>query len=270
MSMRTCISSSRAYTGFDWQHYPQQRLRRGQGRSNRSIRLLRRSKFEGPKDQADLDSYTECNTADALLNSTACAVPLWTHRIDRRLLLFGLSISSSLVTSEVSFAQTGGDTSELVEFKSLKNKYRVLRPATWEETSKAGADVLFQDPLQKSTNIGITVSPIRINSLTQFGEVTSVGEKLLATEKSKESTLEVQLLSEGKRVGESGTVIYDFDYYINTTRGAKRVLSTVAIADKKLFIVNGTLKCAVEQCASNGDPAVELISRVTQSFDVLT
>ncbi len=73
----------------------------------------------------------------------------------------------------------------LVEYRSSKNKYRLQRPAGWEETSKAGADVLFQDPAQKSTNIGITVSPIRINSLDQFGDVTSVGEKLLATERSK-------------------------------------------------------------------------------------
>lgn len=80
----------------------------------------------------------------------------------------------------------GGSTSgELVEFRSERNNYRLLRPTTWEEASKAGADVLFQDPSQKSTNIGITVSPIRISSLDQFGDVSTVGQKLLATEKSK-------------------------------------------------------------------------------------
>jgi hypothetical protein len=88
--------------------------------------------------------------------------------------------------------------------------------------------------------------------------------------RGQESTLEVQMLREGMRVGPSGTVIYDFDYYINTTRGAKRVLSTVAVADRKLFIVNGTVKCAPGQCSSDDDPVVQLIGRVTQSFDVST
>lgn len=70
-------------------------------------------------------------------------------------------------------------------------------------------------------------------------------------------------------MGPSGTVIYDYDYFLNTTRGAKRILSTVAIADKKLFIVNGTIKCAVERCTSTADPTVQLVTRVTVSFDVL-
>jgi hypothetical protein len=84
----------------------------------------------------------------------------------------------------------------------------------------------------------------------------------------QESTIEAQLLHEGTRVGASGTLIYDFDYSINTTRGAKRVLSTVAIADKKLFIVNGTVKCAPGQCASDGDQVVEMLAKVTGSFDI--
>ena len=48
--------------------------------------------------------------------------------------------------------------------------------------SCAGADVLF---VGKGADVGVTVSPIRINSLKEFGNLETVGEKLLGTEKAK-------------------------------------------------------------------------------------
>lgn len=37
----------------------------------------------------------------------------------------------------------------------------------------------------KGADVGVTVSPIRINSLKEFGNLETVGEKLLGTEKAK-------------------------------------------------------------------------------------
>jgi hypothetical protein len=42
-----------------------------------------------------------------------------------------------------------------------------------------------QDPAQRSTNVGVTVSPVRIPSLEKFGDVAGVGERLLAAERAK-------------------------------------------------------------------------------------
>ena len=50
---------------------------------------------------------------------------------------------------------------------------------------KAGADILFLDPERKSTTVGVTVSPVRIASLEQFGDVTTVGKRLLDAERAK-------------------------------------------------------------------------------------
>ena len=66
-----------------------------------------------------------------------------------------------------------------------KQGYRIDRPSTWEQTSKAGADVLFTDPAKKSTTVGVTVTPIKIAGLEQFGSVSTVREKLINTEKQK-------------------------------------------------------------------------------------
>ena len=46
----------------------------------------------------------------------------------------------------------------------------------------------------------------------------------------------------------SGTLFYDFDYVIDTTRGTKRIMSTVAISGRKLFIAQGTIKCGKGSC----------------------
>ena len=62
---------------------------------------------------------------------------------------------------------------------------RAEKPAAWEKTEKAGATALFEDPLRRSTTLGVVVLPVRIASLQQFGTLQQVSEKLLATEREK-------------------------------------------------------------------------------------
>jgi hypothetical protein len=54
-----------------------------------------------------------------------------------------------------------------------------------EQVEKAGADVLFKDPNMKSTDLGVTVTAIRIKRLEQLGDVKAAGERLLNAEKKK-------------------------------------------------------------------------------------
>lgn len=54
--------------------------------------------------------------------------------------------------------------------------------------AKTGADVLFVEPRSKAADVGVTVSPIRIRSLEQFGDLAAVGDRLLAAERSKVGT----------------------------------------------------------------------------------
>lgn len=50
---------------------------------------------------------------------------------------------------------------------------------------KAGADVLFEDPARKSSTLGVTVNPIRVDSLEAFGDLDAVASRLLQAEKAK-------------------------------------------------------------------------------------
>lgn len=89
-------------------------------------------------------------------------------------------------------------------------------------------------------------------------------------EYEQESTKDVQLLRQAARKGaNSGVTVYDYEYELDSTRGRKRVLSTVAIANRKLYIVNGTAKCEGGSCSG---PAVEtavLMAQAADSFDTL-
>ncbi|KAL3161295.1 hypothetical protein ABBQ38_009651 [Trebouxia sp. C0009 RCD-2024] len=163
---------------------------------------------------------------------------------------------------------TATQAKDLTEYVNSKQGYVLDRPTSWEQTSKAGADVLFTDPLRKSTTVGVTVNPIKIVGLQQFGDVETVRKKLIDTEKQKESTKGVMLISESSRNGKTGTLIYDIEYELDSTRGRKRILSTVAIAQKKLFIVNGNMKCDAGGCNEDSND-LALLRQVAGTFDVI-
>ncbi|BDA46952.1 PsbP domain-containing protein 2, chloroplastic [Coccomyxa sp. Obi] len=161
---------------------------------------------------------------------------------------------------------------QLQTYTSPKQDYKFQIPSDWQKTDKSGADVLFVEPSGKAGDIGVTVSPVRIKSLEQFGDLKAVGDRLLAAESSKESTESVELVSSSSRRGEKGTLIYTYDYILDTTRGKKRIVSTVAVAGQKLYIINGTIKCSKSGlgCSPVGGPdIVASVQAASRSFDVV-
>jgi hypothetical protein len=75
----------------------------------------------------------------------------------------------------------------LVPFEDKKEGFSLSRPKAWEIVEKAGATLLIEDPSNRKNSIGVVVSPVRIDSLNEFGDAGSVGEKLLAAERKKVS-----------------------------------------------------------------------------------
>ena len=70
-------------------------------------------------------------------------------------------------------------------YKDEINKFSLSLPSTFEKKDKAGATALFLDPERKSTQVGVTVNPVRIASLSAFGSLEDVGDKLLNAERAK-------------------------------------------------------------------------------------
>jgi hypothetical protein len=69
--------------------------------------------------------------------------------------------------------------------------------------SATGADVLFEDPQRRSTSIGVTVSPVRVSSIEQFGDLTAVGQRLLDVERKK--VMRLLLLPAGYQYSQGGS-----------------------------------------------------------------
>jgi hypothetical protein len=146
--------------------------------------------------------------------------------------------------------------------------YALARPAAWERADKPGADALFRDPGAHVDNVGVTVLPVRVASLAEFGSLADAGRRLLAAERAKDGYLSAEMLSQVERAAPGGVRIYDFEYKLSTTRIRKVVLASVAIACGRLFILNGQAGCGGGEGACAGAPAVALLRRVAASFDV--
>jgi hypothetical protein len=154
-------------------------------------------------------------------------------------------------------------------FSDRKNLFRLEYPADWEYVNKAGATLLLRDPTEKYAHIGVTMSPVKISSLAEFGTVHDIGVKLVKAEAAKESTVPggVTLVSEGERNGlTSNITFYDYEYCLLTTHGNKRVFNSVAVHDNVLYIMNAQ----VRQKGENSEPDVvaALLRGVVATFDV--
>ncbi|EFJ49441.1 hypothetical protein VOLCADRAFT_117237 [Volvox carteri f. nagariensis] len=157
----------------------------------------------------------------------------------------------------------------LAPYNNAKQRYTLMVPSTWDVKGKAGADVLFEDPSRRSTSVGVTVNPVKVASIQQFGELGQVGNKLLEAERKKESTLGVVLLGSSQRVGTSGATLYEYEYELDSTRGRKRILNTVTIFNSRLYILNASYKCDKEGCGEEAERRVGLLREVAATFDVM-
>eukprot|EP00897_Mesotaenium_endlicherianum_P005366 jgi/Mesen1/4858/ME000244S04034 len=178
--------------------------------------------------------------------------------------------ASAPAPAAASAAEVAGGEGEVVlglePYLDSAEGFTLLRPSSWQKVEKAGATLLFEDPEKRSSTIGVVVNPVRIPSLREFGSVDDVAEKLLRAERKKESTRSAVLLRTTKREASGGVPLYTLEYALDSTRGAKRVLTAVTIASRKLYILN------IAFSESSGQAAPESLSsglqRVLDSFDL--
>ncbi|PHU17148.1 PsbP domain-containing protein 2, chloroplastic [Capsicum chinense] len=141
-----------------------------------------------------------------------------------------------------SLERFGMATSEVLELERYTDSvqgFTLLRPSSWNKVDKAGATALFQDANKGSNNVGVVVIPVKITTLSQFGDPQFVADKLILAEKRKESTKEAEVVAVSERTGEGGLQVYEFEYKVDSTRGGlKRILSAAFVASGKLYLLN--------------------------------
>ena len=64
-------------------------------------------------------------------------------------------------------------------------KCEISVPDSWIQAEKPGAKVLFKSSLRASSNLGITINPVKIPSLQEFGTVDDIAQRLLNAERQK-------------------------------------------------------------------------------------
>eukprot|EP00798_Chlamydomonas_sp_ICE-L_P026853 gene26853-4456_t len=191
-------------------------------------------------------------------------------------------------------------------YVNTKQKYSMAVPSEWEKIDKMGADVLFEDPSRRSSSLGVTVNPVKIKSIRDFGSVEEiksiryfgsmeevgekllnaernksirylgsmdedeVGEKLLNAEKMKSAPVLVfDLAFSGPLDGATPAELFDYEYELDSTRGLKRIINTVTIYGGQLYILNGAYKCEKTGCDTSEQLAVvQRLQDAAKSFRI--
>lgn len=106
---------------------------------------------------------------------------------------------------------------------------------------------------------GVTVDPVRIDSLAAFDTAAGVGERVTKVERAKDGNIDVVL--EDAR---DDKPYYRLRYVVESAeRGKKRYVSRIAVADNKLVVLT------VEGYVRYWDDDVEqLVSKIVDSFEV--
>eukprot|EP01025_Chloroclados_australasicus_P016018 TRINITY_DN17835_c0_g1_i1.p1 TRINITY_DN17835_c0_g1~~TRINITY_DN17835_c0_g1_i1.p1 ORF type:complete len:242 (-),score=17.09 TRINITY_DN17835_c0_g1_i1:245-970(-) len=163
--------------------------------------------------------------------------------------------------------QPKAQASSLKLFQSDQFNYQFEVPQEWEKKDKAGADVLFEFPQRRSTSVGVTVTPVRVNSLSEFGTMEAAGDRLMKIERAKDGVMDVRLLDQ--QTFQQQNPIYFYEYEENSTRGRKVVLNCVTIVDRKLYILNGQHKCEKSGCSLEDQEQLQLLRFIANTFRIL-
>ena len=114
--------------------------------------------------------------------------------------------------------------------------------------------------------VGVTVNPVKVDSLSSFGGVDDVWVKLRAAEVAKESTKSIDLVDSGKRASSDGAAeLFTYEYVLDSTRGKKHVFNAVAITGSKLYILNAQCK---DKGTEETDALAADLGMVLKSFTV--
>jgi len=92
---------------------------------------------------------------------------------------------------------------------------------------------------------GITVDPVRINSLREFGSPEEVAAKVVLAEVNRDGVFDVKLMEDpasGNDSGDDKAYYYQLNYRSNGKRGVKRYVAKFLIQDKRLYTITAQCK----------------------------
>ena len=149
-----------------------------------------------------------------------------------------------------SFVEAAVETEELASssFRRTNTKlnfgYEFITPPSVIKTSnkplQTHLDEINLPTNTKGYTYGVTVDPIRIKSLKDFGTPSEVAAKIVMAELKRDGVLDVTLgrdAKEDERVG-----AYDVEYISDGKRGKKHFVTRSIVRDGKLFVLTVQVK----------------------------
>ena len=118
--------------------------------------------------------------------------------------------------------------------------FRLAYPADWSAAPKPVKthqyEALLEAPAPRGVKLGLTVDPVKIDSLEQFGTLATVTDRVLTVEEGRDGVTDVKLRGAAEE-RPAGTLYYAITYEVTSSRGKKVYLCRYAIARGRLFVL---------------------------------
>ena len=160
----------------------------------------------------------------------------------------------------------------LAELQDAQYMYRIAYPQEWKAAPKPVKthmhETLLASPGGRGVKVGVTVDPVKIASLEEFGTLPQVTERVLAVERKRDGVQSVTLRASEVEAADTGRALpsyYTIEYLTESSRGRKVFCCKYCITDRKLYV----LQAQANAEAYDGDEAVrEALLAVVQSFRI--
>lgn len=161
--------------------------------------------------------------------------------------LASAALSAPLLTTHprTAFAEVGEViTAEVFKREGNGFEYSFLPPIEFKSSNKPLKthldEINFSLEGVRGYQYGITVDPVRIDSLKQFGTPEQVAARVVDAEKNRDGITSVALYGTPSEDSETG--MYAIDYVSDGKRGTKHFMTRIAVTNGKLFVLTAQVK----------------------------
>ena len=181
---------------------------------------------------------------------------------DRREVIASMSSTSTVIAANILFAPslTVANAEDGVFRREGKGYGYVISVPTGFQDGKKPLqthldEVNFKLEGARGYEYGITVDPVRINSLREFGKPEEVAARVVTAEVNRDGIFEVLLSKDPTEDGDTGA--YAIDYVSDGKRGKKQFLTRIFISDFKLYVL--TVRVKAEEYAEREKEILECV-----------
>jgi len=193
--------------------------------------------MNGVISQRDMSSCAEIVNDESLTDNQRrrMVIQQLSATVASLLVLFSPNSASSIVVTSEPYIRT----------PSLKDKfqfgYTVTPPPTFVSSNKPLKthldEINFSPPDVRGYTLGITVDPVRISSIREFGSPEEVAARVVTAEVNRDGVFEVTLAKDPREDASGGVGCYDIEYISDGKRGKKRYVTRIYIKDGFLYVL---------------------------------